>query len=961
MQRVARPPSSPDPLRVRIDEFELDEANARLTRGGRAVALAPTPFAVLCALARLPGSLLTKDALLDAVWGHQFVSDSVLKTAISDLRTVLGDDPRKPRFIETVSRRGYRFIAPATAVHSAVRASGSAVRARTSSFVGRTNALARLQQAWESACSGKRCVVWVAGEPGIGKTTLIEHFIASLGDIACARGHCVEHYGSGESYLPVLEALGGLSRDDAQLPALLRAVAPTWLLQLPWLSTGDERDALRRELAGMGAERMLRELGELLDRYTEQRPLLLVTEDLHWSDRATIQLIDYLARRRGNARLMWLASFRLAEVVALDHSLSALRHELRVHGLCEEIVLDPFSETEVADYVAERSSSLAGDETFVRSLHGRTDGVPLFVASVLSEAMEHSARTGDDAAAATHLDSGAVPEKLGAIIDHYIARLADEHRELLSAAAVCGVEFRVGTVAHVLGRDAACVGKACDALAREQFWLAAAREAQGGDAPDLPYSFRHALFRQVAYERTPPSTRAQIHAKVGAALEWEHAAGVPVAAAELAMHFDRGRQPMAALRHYCEAAQVALQQLSPASCLSLTERAAAVVAQSPQGPERHALEIALFTLRGVSAVHALGAGDEARDSFQRAYALLGGEPHPMSGLLLHGLGLVLCMRAEYAAALEVAERASAFSSDSGDPLLVLAACMVHTDVDQLQGRPGAARAWAERGLDAARPLAGAPDITYVADPQVTLLGMLAITLVHLGLLDQASARLEQAQERAGALRQPMTRLVALWYQALFEVRLEDAERVALVADQMGALVEEFGLAQGRTACSWFRGWAEARRGQPLEGYRLIRRGYDENERIGMRAGSSEVLGYGAEALLRAGDCDAAQRELDEAFRVAEARVERVYQAQLLLIESRIARARGNDRAADVSVRRAIAEARRQEAAWYEWRALAELGEHGGATAEDLQALAALADRLAPARAFMADRQTLVVR
>src|ERR1043166_3128972 len=103
-------PAKREPLApVRFEKFELDEANASLVRDGKAVALAPTPFAVLCALVRHPGQLLTKDALLDEVWGHQFVSESVLKTVISDLRTLLGDDARKPRFIETVSRRGYRF------------------------------------------------------------------------------------------------------------------------------------------------------------------------------------------------------------------------------------------------------------------------------------------------------------------------------------------------------------------------------------------------------------------------------------------------------------------------------------------------------------------------------------------------------------------------------------------------------------------------------------------------------------------------------------------------------------------------------------------------------------------------------------------------------------------------------------------------------------------------------------
>ncbi len=105
-----------DVVRVHFDTFELDEANALLLREGKPVALAPTPFAVLCALVRQSGSLLTKNALLDEVWGHRFVSESVLKTAISELRTALRDDARQPRFIETVSRRGYRFIAVATAL-----------------------------------------------------------------------------------------------------------------------------------------------------------------------------------------------------------------------------------------------------------------------------------------------------------------------------------------------------------------------------------------------------------------------------------------------------------------------------------------------------------------------------------------------------------------------------------------------------------------------------------------------------------------------------------------------------------------------------------------------------------------------------------------------------------------------------------------------------------------------------
>ena len=165
--------------------------------------------------------------------------------------------------------------------------------------------------------------------------------------------------------------------------------------------------------------------------------------------------------------------------------------------------------------------------------------------------------------------------------------------------------------------------------------------------------------------------------------------------------------------------------------------------------------------------------------------------------LLHGFGFVLSLRADYAEALAVAERAEALSSATNDPVLVLATCIVHGEVDQLQGRSRAAGTWIERGLAAAEPLELAPVEIFVADPQVTLLGLLGIHLLHSGFVEQGRARLERAHARARLLGWPNTRLAALWYDALFEVRLGNAERVAALADEMRALVDESGVAQGR--------------------------------------------------------------------------------------------------------------------------------------------------------------------
>ncbi len=944
-----------DPLRVHFGEFELDEANALLRRDGRAVTLAPTPFNLLCALARQPGALLTKHALLDAVWGHRYVGDSVLKTAISDLRTALSDDPRQPKYIETVARRGYRFISVTKARSEAIpQGAGNMPSAayplngdpHAPPFVGRAQELGQLRQAWDRAIHGKPDVVWIAGEPGIGKTTLIEQFITGLGDIACVRGQCVEHYGTGEPYLPVLEALGQLCRVDASVALLLSAVAPTWLLQLPWLSTPDQRESLRRELVGVSPDRMVREMGELLDRYTEQRPLLLVTEDLHWADRATIQLIDYIARRRGGARVMWLSSFRLAEVVISNQALNTIRHELRLHDLCDEIVLDPFSETEVSAYLAERSPSIAGDENFVRALHERTDGVPLFVASVTNDVIARAEQRGIPIGETVSLERMPVPQDLTAIIDHYMHRLDDQRRTLLAAAAVCGVDFRSDTLARVLERDATDISEACEQLVREQRWLIHPRDSDYIDLQEKSYSFQHALLREVLYERTAPSTRAELHRNVGAALEDERAAGLTVTAAELAMHFDRGRAPTAALRYYAEGAETALLNLSPAECMSLTERALTLLEHTPACTERTSLEITLATLRGLSVFHVLGAGDEVKTALQRGCALLPDDPaHPMRGLVLHGLGFLLTVRGEFDEALAIADRAKTLALQTGDPFLPLAACTVRGHVYTHQGRPGAAREVLEQALPAIEAAPTAFEGHFIADPYVTLLAMLSLPLAHLGLVAQARERLQQAYARARRLGQPMALLVTAWFDALLQVRLGDVDRVAVIADEMRALVDEFALAQGKAACRWFRGWAEARKGNALEGFTQIRDAHDENTALGMLAGASENLGYGAEALLLHGDWQAAQEQLDQALEIVETYGERIYLPQLLLTEGAIAHARGEPDAAIASNRRAIEEARVQGAAWLELLALTELCERGAAKDKDRRALATLIDRL----------------
>ncbi len=374
--------------------------------------------------------------------------------------------------------------------------------------------------------------------------------------------------------------------------------------------------------------------------------------------------------------------------------------------------------------------------------------------------------------------------------------------------------------------------------------------------------------------------------------------------------------------------------------------------QAPEGGERTSLEITLATLRGVSAFHVLGAGDEARGAYQRGSALLADVPrHPMRGLLLHGLGFLLTLRAEYAEALATADRADALASGAGDAFLTIAACTVRGHASMMQGRPQAARESLQDALPAMASVNAASAqgfIGFIVDPQVTALAMLSFQLAQIGLVGETRARLQQAYARARQIAQPMALIVTIWFDALCEIRFGDADRVAALADDMYALVEEFALAQGKAACRWFRGWADARRGKPLEGFRQIRAAYEENTALGMIAGSSETLGYAAEALVLHGDCNGAEEQLRQALEIVNTYGERVYLPQLLLTESAIARARGQRVNADASIRRAITEARAQGAMWLELLALTELCEHSTATVDEYRALGALVERLCEA-------------
>src|SRR5262252_1760413 len=343
-------PSMTSEHHITFGPFRLETSQVRLWRGEQAVPLRPRTGAVLRYLATHPGRLVTKTELLQHVWTGTHVTDTVLRVCIREIRTVLEDAVEAPQYLQTVGKQGYQWLVAGD------RAAVPPAAARP--IVGRQAEVETLERRFTRAATGDRQLVFLSGEGGIGKTTVIDLWLTHLNvgnAVWLGRGQCAEHYGAGESYLPVLEALGQLSRGPAgpALLAALRRYAPMWLVQLPGLVSDAELERVQRQVQGATQARMKRELAEVLDVLTADTPLVLVLEDLHWSDSATVELLAYLAQRRAPARLLVLGTYRPVEL-ALRPSMRGLVQELCGREQAVDLRLELLTAAEVTAYVAGR-------------------------------------------------------------------------------------------------------------------------------------------------------------------------------------------------------------------------------------------------------------------------------------------------------------------------------------------------------------------------------------------------------------------------------------------------------------------------------------------------------------------------------------------------------------------------------------------------------------------------------
>ncbi|HST10067.1 MAG TPA: AAA family ATPase, partial [Terriglobales bacterium] len=494
--------------------FRLDTVNQCFWRrpdtgDEERISLTPKAFSVLRYLFEHSGRLVTHDELLNSLWPDTFVQPEVLKSHILAIRQALGDDPKHPRFIGTLPRRGYQFIAQVT---DSSTTSTPTIEVPARKLVGRTTELQELHNCLRKSSGSQRQIAFITGEAGIGKTTLADEFLRQASTVfpglRAARGQCVEGYGGKESYYPILEALRQLCSDsgaEAVVQALSRH-APTWLVQFPALVSSKQREMLHREILGATRERMLREFGEVLETITSQKPLLLVLEDLHWADPSTVDLISSLARRRGPSKLMIIGTYRPVEVTISHHPLKAVKQDLLVHQLCREIALEPLGEVEVAEYLEATAGGATVPQGLSELIYRHTEGNPLFMVASLDHmrgrgliAVEN--RTWQIKAPLEKIELEA-PESLRQMIELQIERLSAEEQRLLEAMSVLRqLPLSVTVGAAVAKIEPDTLEEMLEGLARRHQVIRPAGVRNYTSGPSPCYEFVHVLYREVLYSR----------------------------------------------------------------------------------------------------------------------------------------------------------------------------------------------------------------------------------------------------------------------------------------------------------------------------------------------------------------------------------------------------------------------------------------------------------------------------
>ena len=881
---------------VRFGSYQFDLVNEQLFQGKKEIKLRPKALAVLRHLVENPHQLMTKSELLDTVWPDIHVEESVLKGCIREIRKALGDSTRNPSFVETVHRKGYRFVASIRHANPEGRrrrtakeqadSQTSAVPTLASSqyIVGREEELVWMQKRMENALRGERQVVFVTGEPGIGKTSLVDNFVVSLANrphVWIGRGQCVEYYGEGEAYLPVFEAIQQLvpQMGKEQFVKNLSRYAPTWLAQMPAIIEESKLEVLQRQTHGATQKRMLREMAELAEAVTHtslssSSPLLvLILEDLQWSDFSTLDMITTLAQRREPARLLIIGTYRPVDVIVRDHPIKGVKRELQRHRLCEELLLEGLTIEAVNTYLERRFPEQDFPSSLGPFIHQRTEGNPFFFVTLVGEWLtqgilkEQNGRWELD----LNLEQAAtsVPENILHLIEQQIDRLNRKEKRVLEVASVVGSEFSSSTVAAGIEADIGETEEWCEGLTQRQLFLHPAGTKEWPDGTiAASYRFLHALYHKVWYERVTPARRQKLHLQIGNREEDLYGKRSLEHATELARHFEQGKDYQRAVQYLQQAASNALGRSAHNEALKLITKGLELIKKLPDAPDRAQKELSLQITLGPSMMGARGyAAPEVERAYERAQDLcqqVGETPKILP--VLGGLWRFHHMRGKHQTALGLGKQLLNLAERVQDKDFLVDGHQALGNISLYLGEPTQARTHLEQAISLYDPQRHNTHILLFGhDPEVSCLASLSHTLWILGYPDQALRCSQKARLLSRKRTHPHSLAYALSFSNLLHLCRGDWDEVQACTDELMALATEYDFPLWAAQNGAWHGWQISEQGHSKEGLALIRQSVSAWQATGAVLGLPLWLSTLAKVYGQIGQAAEGLRTVNEAF------------------------------------------------------------------------------------------------
>jgi predicted ATPase/predicted Ser/Thr protein kinase len=815
------------------------------------------------------------------------------------------------------------------------RAAAPAVPLRARRTVGRERERAELRDVFESVTAGQGAVVAIVGEPGIGKSSLAEDFLAEVAagphHAVVVRGKCSERLAGTEAYLPVLEALDNLLHGDSgeSFGEMLKQAAPVWWVQVaPLSSESTTTQLIAEDVKTASQERMKRELGALLQEIARVRPLILLLEDLHWADVSTTDVLNYLGGRLSSMRVLVLLTYRASEMQLARHPYLRIRGDLQAAGVLRELPLDFLGKEDVDRYLALEFPDHRFPEAFGDLVHAKTEGSPLFMVDLLRYLRDRGVIAdlqGHWALARSVGDMERdLPESVRATIQRKIERLDEIDRRLLVAASVQGHEFDSAIVAEAIAMDPADAEERLDLLDRVHAFV---RRVGEGELPDRTLSIRcrfvHVLYQNVLFASLQPTRRASLSGKVAQALVAHHGERDRNMASELAILFETARDFRQSAHYFFEAAQHAAGLFAFREAVMLSRRGLEAVKALPEGPDRDQQELGLQIILGLSLRSVEGwAAPEVERVYLRARQIceaLGTPPQLFP--VMWGLTLFHAIRGDLRVFLPLAEQLLRQATETGTRAFLVAAHQMMGSVHEFLGNTIASSEHYEQAVSRYDPGETVQySTTFGLDPGMISLSLSPRPLWFRGYADRALARVEDTVALARRLRQPISMVFAICLASNIRLLRGEPEAAIAHADQEIALCREYGLAQELEWGQCYRGLALAHMGRPDAAVEVLTESLATQRRISAGLLRGMFLTFLAEALCAAGRPGDGISALDEAVEHAESTLERFYMAETHRVRGDLLRSLGNRASARRSYEQALAFSRQQGALAFELRA-----------------------------------------